>query len=219
MLMTLVTDPSVYLSALSTDSSECQEQLIKQMKTLAKSDYSSKIMNAVIKALDPNPHMRYSIKMLLSLLSDENKETSEDRVNIGDEYAIIKRVSMFSLTKLQESDRKIGVSSGYNTIGGSVARVNEILSLYLAEQKDTMKICNAFCATFRDEIEASKYYEYHKNLQENFEHENLVPIQNIYLQKNQSGQHFVYVVKVILLMLSFLLKSQTLTCINAFIIL
>jgi hypothetical protein len=196
--MTLVKEPGVYLDTLSVDSSKYQEQLRKQIETLTEFDYSSKIMDAVIKALDPNPHMRYSIKMLLSLLSDENKEKSEIIMNIGDEYTIIRSVSMFSLTKLQESDKKVGVSSGYNTIGGSVAKVNEILSLYLAEHKHTMKVYNAFCATFRDEAEVSKYYEYYKNLQENFEHENLVPLKNIYLEKYQAGQCFVYVVKVIL---------------------
>lgn len=69
-------------------------------------------------------------------------------------------------------------------------------STYLVEDKDTMKRCNAFSITFKNVIHAIQCRNDNWRQYKKLDHENLIPIRDLFVEKDNSGKYKVYIIKV-----------------------
>lgn len=160
--------------------------------------YSSKVRDLAIKALNPDPEQRATVKQLISLLSVRDEDKSPETPKIEDEYDILGEIKLSSVTDLHEIEMKTADKEEYVTIGGKVTNAQEVTSLYLVEHKKTLRRYNAFCITFSREKYALQYCNEQWKQRLLFEHQNIVPICKTFLQRNKFSCYHLYIVKVII---------------------
>ncbi len=115
---------------------------------------------------------------------------------VEDDYNIINEINNLSLTGLQEIQIKTGPSSAFAVVGENIPDEKGVTTLYLVEDKKTLRRYNAFCISFRREKHAVQYCESIWKQRIDLNHENIVPIVNMYLQKNDKERYQLFIVKV-----------------------
>lgn len=127
---------------------------------------------------------------------DKYKEVLMFKHKVEDDYNIINEINNSSLTGLQEMEIKTGPPAAFDVIGETIPDDQEVATLYLVEDKKTLRRCNAFCINFRREKHAVQYCEGTWKQRINLSHDNIVPIVDMYLQKNDKERYQLFIVKV-----------------------
>jgi serine/threonine protein kinase len=161
---------------------------------LASRVYNPKVIELVLKALHPDPEKRANIKQLRALMEDRTSVKTIFKPKIEEDYFIVNEITHTSMTSLQEL-RKTYTQVVFPVIGETIPNVDEVASYYLVEHKETMKRYNALRITFRREKHAAQYCDNSWKQRINFDHENLVPIHNHFLQMDSRERFQLYIVK------------------------
>jgi serine/threonine protein kinase len=199
MMVTLTYDSDSMFNFLKAPSSRSFEAyLAEQLKSLFSSEkYSQRIINLIVRALHPNIKQRATVKQLMTLLTVKEVQTLEFSFKFEDEFNILKEISYSSLTALQGIDNYIKMDD----LTFDILNKQYSSSIYLVEEKNTLKRYNTYCMSFSNEKNALQYYEDNCKLQGSLKHENLVLIYRIFYENSNSNQFRVYLVKVRLILL------------------
>jgi serine/threonine protein kinase len=197
MMISRSINPNLFLDLFDICEIESYEAYMMEriQKSLILGNYSTKLIYFITRALHPDPEKRASLEELVSLLSKKSSRNIDEISIFQSEYAIIKRLNHYSLSKMHlEGQSK--ETALFNLISSTTPNKQVITYAYLVEDKITLKRYNALCTTFRNKPEADLFYNEVNIPKVNFDHENIVLIRNLILQKNGSEQYQVYVVKV-----------------------
>jgi hypothetical protein len=149
--------------------------------------YSSKLITLLLGALEPVASQRASIKDLMSIITSDSVEKVPSVPKFEDAYTIIKDISKISLPPKE--------INAIEDMAENIPNCYEI-SVYLSENKETSKKVVSYFTYFYNLEDASQYCN-DKWKQLNFlNHKNLLPIHNIFLQRIDSKQLGVIVIKV-----------------------
>jgi hypothetical protein len=138
------------------------------------------------------PTLRNKFYKITELLFEDN---SDSAFKFEEEYIILKEITNEALAKLLEMDKKIIETITFDIVGNTIPN-SHVFSLYIVEEKKSLKRYNVLCVTFRLAIHAAQYRNNYWMKRKTFTQENLLPIENIYLQKNELKQYQVYIFKV-----------------------
>ncbi len=131
----------------------------------------------IIKSLNPDPKKRTSIKELLKMVSESSK-ISETSSVFESEYTRVKRITHSFLTNMQDIHRKTRATAVFDIVS-EYNDIHIVNTMYLVEQKETMRRYNAFCIAFLNESNAIKHFNAHIRQIQSIKHENIVPIENV----------------------------------------
>jgi hypothetical protein len=190
MMTTLIHDPKSISDSLKIPATRSFTGYLKEKLSIT-GKYSSKLIYIIEGAIHPYREKRISIEEIRNILNGKSFQWEKTDFKFEDKYRILKEIDHLSLTSLQNSSKKdLKIELSNTTVDCVVSYI------YVVEEKnDISKRCNAFCATFQDNRKAIEFYNY-SNMCKEFDHPNLVPIRNTYLEQDESGQYRVYVVKV-----------------------
>jgi serine/threonine protein kinase len=158
--------------------------------------YTTKLIDLAVKSLHPDPEKRASVSQLMQYISEESILAPEISQHLEDDYIVITEISNLAITSLQEIESPGEKRVPFPVLGSTVPNEDEVLSLFLVENKQTSKRYNAFCITFRREKHAIEYYNDHWKYRISLNHENIVPIEAAYFQRTSDGRSQVCLVKV-----------------------
>jgi hypothetical protein len=132
---------------------------------------------------------RYS--RMTELLFGESLQNTESIQRFEEEYKSIGETKNFSLAKLHKETDDIETPSLKEEYSSHFFSMS-----YIVEHRKTMRRYNAFCAAFHESLHAIQFRNCNWRQYNGLSHENIVPIQDIFLHKTGPDQFKVYIIKV-----------------------
>jgi ankyrin repeat protein len=141
----------------------------------------------------PSVDMPGNYSRIAGILFDEFVHRTE--CSLANRYNMVGRSRNLSITNLQNINNRVNRTISLDKIGENVPMGLKSTSLFVVEDKNTLKRCNAFCYSFNSAAYAIKYRNDNWKQFNLFEHENLIAIRDLILQKDLNEQYDLYIIK------------------------
>lgn len=197
-MIMLVYDPELLCKLLIVPKTRTlQEHLIEQIEALAVSkSYSPKLITLLVKALEPVASKRTSISELNLILKNKAKLVPVTQLlqKFEDEYSFVRKLSHYSLSipKVEHKAKQVIMPNNMEDIFSNQKEI----TTHLSNHNKSMKAMIVHFVSFSNYLDALQYHNCKWKQFNDFQHQNLVPICNIYIQKDSLERFRVIVTKV-----------------------
>jgi serine/threonine protein kinase len=199
MITVLIHDPEELSTVLSAPLSRVNfpDHLVEHLEALpTKQNYRPKIIPLIVRALNPVPGKRASVKELLSVISNK---TAPAQVGEGPKillsYNIIRRIDHYSLAVSLRDENKVNTIDPEDELYGCNMRGKMKAGVFLIQHKTTSGQYIAHNFLFTDYNDAFRYRNTKWRETSEIEQKNLVRVANIYLQMLDNFQFQVTIIK------------------------